>query len=394
MIIIVAMVLLSMPPRRVDPSAHLAPLAGAFRAAGWRVERLSAAARDAGVHLSVRKGPDAYAVRLKVASEGRADRLVPLLAQAILEARDAAHRKRDRRIGRPLPIVAAPRVSDSVVEHLRQFADRHADGGIWGVADLRGRRAFHGPGLEALNRRPAPRAGLEPVQQSPSFHLFSDLNQWMLKVLLAPLLPERLSAAPRGEYRNASELAAAAQVSVMSAYRLVRQLQEEQFMDRNAEMLRLVRIDALLERWRAASLGRIREVPARWILRGAAEARVKEALSGAEEGSCLGLFAAARALQAGHVHGVAPHIYVPRISSSILRAMGVSLQLGGAPPDLFLRRPSCPQSVFRAAVSRDGVRVSDVLQVWLDVSAHPSRGKEQADFIWRRLLGPALASAF
>jgi len=33
--------------------------------------------------------------------------------------------------------------------------------------------------------------------------------------------------------------------------------------------------------------------------------------------------------------------------------------------------------------------VSDILQVWLDVSQHPSRGKEQADLIWRKILSRA-----
>jgi hypothetical protein len=32
--------------------------------------------------------------------------------------------------------------------------------------------------------------------------------------------------------------------------------------------------------------------------------------------------------------------------------------------------------------------VSDILQVWLDVAAHPSRGKEQAEQIRRRFLSP------
>ena len=49
--------------------------------------------------------------------------------------------------------------------------------------------------------------------------------------------------------------------------------------------------------------------------------------------------------------------------------------------------------VFSAAfVRKDGVPVSDILQVWLDVSEHPSRGKEQADLIWRRILSSALES--
>ena len=49
----------------------------------------------------------------------------------------------------------------------------------------------------------------------------------MLKVLLAPEVPEELLSAPREQYRNASQLAEAAQVSVMSAFRFVQQLQVE-----------------------------------------------------------------------------------------------------------------------------------------------------------------------
>jgi hypothetical protein len=37
---------------------------------------------------------------------------------------------------------------------------------------------------------------------------------------------------------------------------------------------------------------------------------------------------------------------------------------------------------------RDGLPLSDVLQVWLDVSAHPARGREQAAEIRRQALAP------
>ncbi len=37
--------------------------------------------------------------------------------------------------------------------------------------------------------------------------LFSDLNQWMLKVLIGQRLPETLIAVPRDPVRNASQLA-------------------------------------------------------------------------------------------------------------------------------------------------------------------------------------------
>ena len=71
-------------------------------------------------------------------------------------------------------------------------------------------------------------------------NLFSDLNQWMLKVLLAPEIPEHLLSAPRGEYRNASELAAAARVSKMSAHRFVQQLQERGYLEASSRRLVLV----------------------------------------------------------------------------------------------------------------------------------------------------------
>lgn len=54
-----------------------------------------------------------------------------------------------------------------------------------------------------------------------------------------------------------------------------------------------------------------------------------------------------------------------------------------------VRIPRWPRAVFRAAVDRDGILVSDVLQVWLDVSEHSARGAEQADEIWRRVLRSA-----
>ena len=48
---------------------------------------------------------------------------------------------------------------------------------------------------------------------------------------------------------------------------------------------------------------------------------------------------------------------------------------------------------FGAAVKVDGLPVSDVLQVWLDVSAHPARGREQADVIYRRVIKPMVDHA-
>jgi hypothetical protein len=37
-------------------------------------------------------------------------------------------------------------------------------------------------------------------------------------------------------------------------------------------------------------------------------------------------------------------------------------------------------------VRHGDMAISDVLQVWVDVASHPSRGREQADIIHKRVL--------
>ena len=97
---------------------------------------------------------------------------------------------------------------------------------------------------------------------------------------------------------------------------------------------------------------------------------------------CVGLFAAADLLQLGHASGVTPYLYVRRLMASNNEGWpGLVPAAPGESPQVILKQPNAPESLFRAAVRVDGVLVSDVLQIWLDASAHPSRGAEQADFL-------------
>ena len=256
----------------------------------------------------------------------------------------------------------------------------------------------------------APRDSRGRVSLAPASHLFSDLNQWMLKVLLAPGISADLLSGPRGEYRNASQLAAAADVTVMSAFRFVRQLGAEGFLDGSGSTLKLVRLEELLRRWQAANLRAPREIAMRWVLRGDPERQLREALrrraAESVEASnrsrrgprtayraCLGVFAAADALGLGFVHGVAPHVHVDKPAPAVLQSLGLSMEGVSESPDVYVRVPASRESVFRGAVTRDGVPVSDVLQVWLDSSAHPARGAEQSEMIYRRVIRPLLGKS-
>jgi hypothetical protein len=375
-------------PRPAQPRHQRAEnaLEALFHEAGWSAEapESSSEGGDRLPDLVVRRADGfRYAVKCKVAPEGRSDRLLPLWSQACLQASRSADG------GHALAVVVAHRVPRAAAESLLEFAAEYAPHVAVGVMDFQGLRRFRGEGLEGLDADPRPHPSAEKAVSAPAGHLFSDLNQWLLKVLLAPDIPQGLLSAPRDRYRNASHLAMAADVSTMSAYRFVAQLEKEGYLDESRSHLRLVRRESLLERWQAAAAGGSREVAMRLLVGSDAGAEAVRLASGPD--ACLGLFAAADALQLGFVSGVPPYVYVRRLMGMEDRTRRnlVPVERGDR-ADLFLREAPAPRSIFRGVVERGGVFVCDVVQVWLDVAAHPSRGSEQADLIRRRVLEPVL----
>jgi hypothetical protein len=354
--------------------------------AGWKVKGIDRHHRERDFHA--RRREVEYSVELKAASEGRADRLIPLFAQAALQL---MHGGRGSKDPFRLAVVSAPRIPRRAAEHVLEFASKYAPDVAIGLFDFEGLRRFRGRGLEDLDVDSAlRRAGVRPEGLRESRHLFSDLNQWMLKVLLAPELPADLLSAPRGRYRNASELAEAAQVSVMSAFRFVQQLEDEGYLHESSASLALVRREQLFERWQAADHRPRREAQMRFVLPGAPRAELGKLLVSGR--ACLALFAAADALRLGFVRGVPPHVYVERLQPSSLGSWkNLRPCEPGESPDVVLRQPLAPKSVFRGMVR--AAASCDVLQVWLDVASHPSRGREQADLISQRVLEPLTRKA-
>lgn len=400
-----------MPSRSLRDSALQRAVVDAFRRGGWHVvsQPHFAAVRP---DLLVRRGDRQYVVEIKSSAEARRDRLVPLLAQAILQAKAAASKADLSPAPRPLAVVGAPNLPESLVDDIRSFAAEVAPDVSIGIIDLDGSRIFIGHDVEALSRTvPRSKNRSQPFQHlGQKLDLFSDLNQWMLKALLAPGIPDNLMRAPREKIQSVSDLAKVAHVSLMSASRFVSLLRAEGFLD-ESRALHLVNVEALLDRWRVASRKPLREVPMRWAIPGDPERQLSEAIVGylkkresarsvlrdrlhAPHGAvsqlrvCLGLFAAADALGFKFVSGVPPHLYLERLDSSPFELLGLVPAQSGQHADIFIRAPAFRESVFRAAVMRDGIPVCDILQVWLDVSDHPARGANQAQEIWRRVLAP------
>lgn len=363
----------------------------ALHQSGWDVQ-YAHSPMDVTADLVVQKGATRYVVKVNALSEGRPDRVLPLLSQAILQAQFYAA---SEQAAKPLAVVYVEKASPQLWERVRGFVDQYAPGVAVGVVFGDGMLFFKGEGLEGLAKEPRLRKRRSTTNSRQPINIFSDLNQWMLKVLLAPELPSELLSAQRGHYLGGADLAKAADVSAMSASRFLHQLRQEGFLNESEEHLKLVRREALFQRWRAASMRSTVEIPVRFRIKAPVQQQIRGLLKQHADQACLGLFAAADGLGLGHVSGVPPYVYLPKLPPADLKTneWAMLMPASEGTPDLILRQALTPQSMLRGAVEReDGVKHSDVIQVWLDVSNHPSRGQEQADLIWRKVLRPLLSA--
>lgn len=373
---------------RLQAEREASELVGrAFDAAGWKVVLVPSHPERSRLDMLVSLGAHRYAVEVKAIPRGSSVPLEDSWSRACLQAQRAASDD-----AHPLAIVVAPRVSQRAFERLAEFVKRYAPHVAMGVLDHLGMQAFRGPGLEALNHDSRRVAGQRAVQPLVPKNLFSDLNQWLLKVLLAPELPERLLSGPRKDYRNASALADAADCSVMSAHRFVEDLRREGFLDEGGRYLRLVRRAELFRRWKRVPSHSLPDIAFKLVVQKEVRSQLQRLFP--PRRACLGLFAAAEELGVGLVSGVPPYVLVDQpyiLPSGPDAAVGARnmIRSGQADPvHLVVRIPKAPRSVFRGVVRPGDAASADIIQVWLDVSEHPARGREQADLIWREWLSP------
>ncbi|RST55003.1 RpiR family transcriptional regulator [Variovorax sp. MHTC-1] len=378
-------------PAPLSPNRRIAPaekyVADFFRSHDWSVE-VPPHVPD-GADLIIRRGKQRFIVEIKAVSESRPDRVLPVLSMAILQAQAAAKYFNN---ALPLAIVHVPEASPSLAKHVDSFAQRFAKDVPVGLISGRGEQYFSGAALQELNRLPEAHRRSAAIHPPQAINLFSDLNQWMLKLLLARELPEDLLNAPGKKFRSGSDLAEAAQVSAMSASRFLQQLRSEGYLSDSSPYLKLVRRKELFRRWGAAAMRSCPEMPCRFLLRAPVPPQIRGLLGKHPEDACLGLFAAADELHFGHVSGVPPYVYVRKLPQVGASDWSGLMAHPVERPDLILRQAPFPQSTFRGAVDRNGLKVTDVIQTWLDTMHHPTRGAEQAHLIYEKVLSPIVES--
>jgi hypothetical protein len=381
--------------RIVEERGAVELLGRVFSRNGWSVVHGPRRA-DRALDLIVSRGRQSYGVDVKWLRQARSRDLEAQLALAVLQARSLTAGEELT----PLAIVAVPRLAAKTVDSLFASTAEYLPKTAVGVFALTGELWLRGPGLDEryLPTRietTGPRS-LQKAESTKPLNLFSDRGRWLLKVLLAPHLPPEHLTAPRTVLRSGKDLARAADVSSATAFRFLEALRDEGFLGTSSAQLELVRVNELLERWRAANLQRQVELRARWALPTKTPhkklAALMAQLARRQVRAAVGLFAACDLLGLGVVKGVPIHLYLERREADIPMVVAAG---AGEPTDLVLRMARWPESVFRAAVLRPisdagEAPVTDLLQTWLDVADHPARGDEQAAVLWKRLQ-PSLA---
>ena len=332
---------------------------------------------------------------IEEAAPGAWDRsMVAFLAKAVLRAQAAASKGVEA-----VAVLRVKRATPLTDSRLAGFMDEVAPRSAWILLDEEGRVFPHVASAPELSEAAFKDAVLPAAPALASLRhvsLFTDLNQWMLKVLLAPRLDERYLTAPRGgPLRNASGLAAAAKVSLPVAGRFLQALEAEGQLDSRMGELRISRPLELLSRWRDRTTQPPRQEVSAAAVRGAFRLEHLARPAGARGETpriVLGLHGACAALGLGHVSGAVPVVYAPTLDAGLLERLGLVAVSGDQGVDVVLRAPRYPQSVLRGALRASAGLVTDVVQCWLDTSHHRVRVQEQAEFLWRRVLNPAFES--
>jgi hypothetical protein len=79
--------------------------------------------------------------------------------------------------------------------------------------------------------------------------LFTDLNRWLLKVLLLGKAPAEFFGGPRRQPRPATGLADLGGVSIAKAHTFVKAFEARGYLRRSRQGLKLVRVQEMLESW-------------------------------------------------------------------------------------------------------------------------------------------------
>jgi hypothetical protein len=345
-------------------------------AGGFEWRPASSASEDIGADLiGAEQGRDAFGVVIKALSgSNRVDNLKGAAAMAIL-----ALQRGCPELGK-LVWLEVDRIGAQAVSKLAEYLAAVAPEVGWAVVDLHGGARISVPtlGLDLSVESDLP----APSNKAPT-PLFSDLNGWMLKILLMQRAPEWAWTATREPARNPHALHSVADVSIASAHRFAKAMRDADHLRRDRKGLQLVRVEALLNRWRASHQSQPPALIEARPLFGLEAHSIGLSVLGGRV--ALGGRIAAEHFGLQHATRGRPTIWVEAELDAALEA----LDLVRAEPgrgQIWVGRPRHVESCFRGRVIADGVAYVDPCELMLECATDPARGFEQSQYILQRIV--------
>lgn len=331
--------------------------------------------------FAARLGRKSLLVEVKELSQLRIQDLVGQLAAGAVQA---GHRV-GAKGAQPVVVVVASTAGSKAFGAAERFMQRYLPEMGWAVLSRSGRRRVCIPSLdldeEQRGALPSPAPGPRPNRR-----MFSDLSQWLIKLLLLPGLKKPLWTGPQGPYRTAADLQQAANVSLDKVYKFLRLMEGADFLRRTNSGLKLVRVPDLIELWFAQE--RLRpapRLPVRSLFGSQPDPKRLTAKIDEERLGVLGGFSACKALGVLHAAVDSVDVHVSGPMDDYLKRFDLE-RCDERDAQLHLLQSRSPQSVLRASGAKGRIRVVDVFQAALDVVALPARGLEQAEHIVEQVL--------
>jgi hypothetical protein len=344
-----------------------------------------------------------FAVEVKVARE-LADWVFHWMARPIL-ALQAAHRLKG---WEPVLAIYVDSFDPRIVRRLKSQFALYAPNLWWLVADAHGHLVAHLPGGDEEEMRDLPGrerssslAASRGLGYASARLSFGDLDQWLLKVLLFARPQVTGWGGPRGPIRNLAQLAKLAAVSPPLVYRWAAAMERSGYLvKRMGRVPVFANLDALLGEWR----GRYRltdnhSIPCSPVFgehmdesfRNEFLNRLRRLPDSAPPCALTGHLACGP-YRLKHSDARSIQLYYSGEPSDLMDTLQVvASDNPGAP--IVLLQPRHRRSVFGGVSRVDDVPVCDILQVYLDLYHLPDRGREQADFVYERILETLVRNA-
>lgn len=295
---------------------------------------------------------------------------------------------------RAFALLLAPSVTMDAEQTLEDFVARYAPDRAWGYLDDSGAARVVIPELGLDERRRSVIVEAKTARLDLSTHtasitttrnqsLFTDLNQWLLKVMILNHAPDPYWDKPRVELSGPVDLSKVDWVDVSQgkAYQFAHTLREMGYLVWRRGTFRLVEVERLLHAWLEVARA---ERPHRVAVRSPLGDTVREVFGSAEERADYAYAGvlAAEVYGLRHVTSQLEEVYVfgdteRLVSELLLEVCDENLA------DFFLLRPTHRASIQRGVqVHGDREeRAVDLVQSALDSVRRPARGEEQAEYI-------------